>query len=105
MPAFRTLNSTVQSWTDSQAADTFRDEDGGLWRTFADAVDGTIAVQEFAHDGDDAPVLRAGVFTWDRDSNDTGTITPKDDGATYGVNCEDEYIVRGGEWVENTDAE
>ena len=27
----------------------------------------------------------------------------KSEGATFGVNCQDEYIVRDGRWVENTE--
>ena len=92
------MNATVKSWTDSGVAETLKDADGFTWTTAYDASDGTIAVE--CEDGD-----RAGIFRRLPHTADRGDLYPVSDGATYGVNCSEEFIAENGEWIENGEEE
>ena len=84
----------VTGWTDAMNADQFEDEHGFTWKTAYDAIDGTIAVERT--DGH-----QTGIFSWHEGTDDIGDIAYASDGATYGVNCSDEFIAHNGEWIEN----
>lgn len=82
----------VTGWTDSRDAEWFEDEHRYEWAYYVDAADGTIAVNR-------ADGRKAGIFTWDSESEDSGSIALCQDGDTYGVNCDGEFIVVDGEWT------
>ncbi len=96
------MRAKVIGWTDGGAARRFQDEHGNHWHCFTDAADGTIAVNRVSGDtGEEPNGCGAGVFVWWPDAEDHGTIDVAEEGAFYGVNCTEEYIVRGGEWRDN----
>jgi hypothetical protein len=90
------MRAKVVAWTDGNCAEVFEDEHGVEWRHVVDAGDGTIAVES----GE-----RAGVFRWTVGEPDGGDIYVAEEGKTYGVNNEDEWIVQNGGWVENDEDE
>jgi hypothetical protein len=92
------MQAKVIGWTGGNQADLFCDEYGGLWAYAVAAADGTIAVEEVPDGERQEPVGRAGVFESGQEGAE-GEIYPKADGATYGVNCQDEYVAQHGRWV------
>lgn len=89
--------ATVTTTFDAGQPETLTDEHGFTWRNEIDNTDGTFAVERESY-----PSV-AGVARWNLDG--TVTIYPKEDGSYYGVNCTEEYVVEGGEWVENVTEE
>jgi hypothetical protein len=91
--------ATITQHDDAGGAEYLRDEYGNLWHAVLDAMDGTLAVEEVTSGERRDPCGQAGVYEFSEGG--TGCIWLKEDGQTYGVNCQDEYIARGGEWKEN----
>jgi hypothetical protein len=71
------------------------DQYGDAWDVYADDGNGNLAVQRDAGE------------RWEAATFDGDTITKSAEGATFGVTCQDEYIVRlvdnagSLEWAEN----
>jgi len=66
------LRAKIESTLDTGAPQTFRDENGGLWRIGVDAGDGTLAVEEIYDDCDpeDAEtvgMMPCGIGQWHED--------------------------------------
>lgn len=90
------LTATTHSTTDTNAAQSFIDSNGTEWFVEVDAADGTLAVQNHLYPP------QAGIFTWNANGEE-GTITIRQEGDFYGVNCDEEFVVDDGEWVQNDD--
>ena len=101
-----TYRATVEDIHDDGSARLLRDEAGNLWFVAVDAADGTLAVEQMTDGVRLEKVGRCGVFAWAADGSEGGTVTTKEDGATYGVSCADEYTAHRGEWelTENLEA-
>lgn len=89
------INAYVIGWTDGKSAEVIEDEHGFEWSVVVDALDGTIAVDR--RDG-----LKAGIFTWTSEARESGCIAYAEEGATYGINSSEDFIVSNGEWEENS---
>lgn len=86
------LTATVTTTHDAGQPSAITDEYGNVWRNAIDGADGTFAVEEVNGE-------RAGIASWML--GDSISIAVSKDGDYYGVNCTEEYIARGGEWVQN----
>lgn len=75
------------------ADDKVIDEYGHEWEIFAD--DGSNP-RHLAIHRDAGEKYVAAEFTVDHEE-----IYPANEGDTFGVNCQEEYVVKGGQWVEN----
>lgn len=95
------IEAKVTGWNDASGAEYIQDVNGDLWHVIVNAMDGTIAVEEVTHGERHEPVGRAGVFVWEKGTEDGGHIVTREDGDTYGVNTDSDWVVVGGEWTEN----
>jgi hypothetical protein len=91
------MTATVIATTDAGQADRFRDEHGNEWAYYADAMDGTIAVNACDDMGNSTG--RAGVFRWDVGTKASGTIYRAQDGDTYDCGNPGEFVVKNGTWL------
>ena len=99
------MKAKITATTDAGCLELVRDEYGDLWRYAGDDMLGNVMVEEICDGASSVAEAetcgRAGVFSYSPYSEDEGTLVVKEDGATFGVNCADEFVVAGGEWTEN----
>lgn len=81
---------------DDDTPRVWQDDEGSYWRYAVDACDGTVAVEEVYYPSLE-PAGRCGVLHY-RVGEEAADVWPVEDGATYGVNCEDDYTARDGCW-------
>ena len=72
----------------------FADEYGEKWDFYTN--DGRFYAVNHATES------KAGVATLERDGS--FTLDEYSDGKTFGVNCQDEFVVRDGRWTENEES-
>ena len=95
------INAMVTGWNDAGGAEYIQDVNGDRWHVVVDALDGTIAVEEVTHGERHEPVGRAGIFVWAMGSENEGHVATREDGDTYGINTDSDWVVASGEWVQN----
>jgi len=93
------MNDTVTMKTESGGSRVFvedtaydGDEPKTMWFIFTEDGKGNFAVNR--EDGQKAAIVNT--------SFGDPTLYLKSDGATFGVNNQDEFIVDGDQWIENT---
>jgi len=86
------MKATIYETHDTGETKSFQDENERVWEVWLDD-NGSGLVE--SHEG---VVPLAGEFTWWEEGVE---IQERPEGATFGVSCQDEFIVRDGRWIEN----